>query len=448
MLADRLPRASGARTRWPHCVPPESARRQTPRRTWQPHGVVAWRVLLLGGLLGWLAPSGPGHAGDWPQILGPQRNGVAQDEQLADSWPADGPPVVWQRDVGRGLAGVAVVGQRVLVFHRQGNEEVLEALQAGSGRPLWRAAFPTRYVSGIVDDPRCVPTVHDGRVYVFGAGGGLHCVLLETGQVVWSRDTRRDFDAPEGYFGAGSSPLVVGDKLLVNVGGDRQGAGIVAFDLQSGETRWQSGNDQASYSSPVAVTIGGKTQAIFVTRLHCVAVDPDAGRELWRFPFGARGPTVNGANPVVRDGHLLLSAAYGVGAVYARLGDGQPQTLWRKHDILSSQYTTCVPADGCLVGVDGRHDTGGARLRGFDPQKPEVLWELERYGYATLLAADGKVLLQTTSGRLVLGTADRHGFRELANAQVLADGTFALPALADGRLYVRDKRQLKCLDLR
>ncbi len=166
----------------------------------------------------------------------------------------------------------------MVVFHRIGDEAIVEALAADSGKPIWKQSFPTRYQTSIAPDdgPRCVPLIHKDRVYLFGADGDLHCLRLDSGEVVWSRDADREFKAPLGYFGAGSTPIVEGDNLLVNVGAPA--GGIVAFRLADGKTAWQATNDAASYSSPTAATLGGKRHVIFITRLNVVSVDPASRR--------------------------------------------------------------------------------------------------------------------------------------------------------------------------
>lgn len=387
-------------------------------------------------------------AGDWPQILGPDRNGIAVDEQLADSWPDGGPTVLWEREVGSGLAGVAVAEGRVVVFHRLGDEEVAQALDAASGEEIWKQSFRTSYRSSISEDdgPRCVPLLHAGHVYLFGAQGDLHCLSLASGEVRWTRAAYRDFEAQEGYFGAGSTPLVEDGKLLVNVGG-RKGAGIVAFDLANGETVWQSTDEAASYSSPVAVTVAGQRQVLFVTRYNFISIDPRDGSERFSFPFGKRGPTVNAATPLVIDGHVFLSANYGVGAVFARLGADSAETAWENDEVMSSQYATSVFHDGHLYGIDGGESIGAAtRLRCFDPFTAEVKWTEACENGALLLAGD-KLLMLGTDGRLTLVLPSPDEYRELAAAGVLEGTTRALPALAGGRLYVRDSQTLKCLDV-
>jgi outer membrane protein assembly factor BamB len=390
------------------------------------------------------------EAGDWPQILGPHREGRAEGETLSDTWPASGPKVVWERPVGRGYAGVAVVGERGVLFHRVENEEVVEAFDVKTGTGAWKFAIPTSYVSGISPDdgPRCVPIVHGDRVIAFGAQGNLACLRLADGAKIWTRDTHAEFRAGEGYFGAGSSPIVEGDKVILNVGGAKSDAGVVAFALDSGKVVWQKTREDASYSSPVAVTVHGVRHVIVETRLKTVSFNPDNGEIRFEVPFGMRGPTVNGANPTVLGDRLFMTANYGIGAVFAKIGDASAEKLWESNDLISSQYATCIADGGVLYGVHGRDDQGRASLRCIDPDKQKVLWEKEDFGYATLLFADGKLLAQKTDGMFVLLKASPAQYAELASAQIFNTKTFALPALASGRLYVRDDHTLKCLDLR
>ncbi len=392
----------------------------------------------------------PCAAGEWPHILGPNRSGIAAaDEKLADSWPDTGPKLLWERETGSGYAGAAVAAGKTVLFHRVEDEEIAECLDAASGKPLWKAPFPTTFRSDFSSDhgPRCVPVIHKDRVIVYGAGGNLHCLALADGKKLWSRAAFKDFGAPNGYFGAGSSPIVVGEKVLVNVGGDRQGAGIVAFSLDKGETLWKATANAASYSSPILIQRDGAEQVIFVTRLQTLAINPDTGKVYWSMRFGATGPTVNAANPLVIDGHLFLSASYNIGAVYARLTDRGPEVVWKSDEVISSQFTTCVAKDGYLYGIDGREDLGEAHLRCVDPKTGKIIWSKDGFGKGSLLLADGKLLIQTTAGKLHLAAASPDGYRELASAAVTGPKSFALPALANGRLYVRGPDALKCLDV-
>lgn len=390
-------------------------------------------------------------AGDWPQILGPHRNGIAaQDERLSETWPGSGPVLVWERPVGRGFAGVAVVGDRAIVFDRERDSERIQALNVTTGEPVWTDSYPTDFVPqyGRDDGPMATPVVAGDRVCSFGAQGILSCYDRNTGRRLWRRDTHADFEAREGFFGAGSSPLIDDAKVFVIVGGAREAeAAVVAFDLQTGETAWHSVADEAGYSSPVIADVDGVRHLIALTRLKCLSLDPHSGAVLFEFPYGLRGPTVTAANPLVLDGHLFLSASYGIGAVYAAIKKDGVEVIWSGDDILSSQYTTCIEYDGLLYGIDGRQDIPPADLKCIDPATREVKWVEPGFGYASLIAADGKLIIAKTDGELVLAELSSEAFKPLARAQVFQDTVRALPALSNGRLYVRDGRTLKCLSV-
>lgn len=401
----------------------------------------------------------PCLAGEWPQILGPHRDGIAEKERLTDGFPKDGPKTVWSHEVGDGFAGVAVAEGKAIVFHRVGANERIEALEALTGKPIWKKDFPTTYQPAFVQDngPRCVPLIHENRVYVYGAMGQLRCLELATGKQIWSRDTFDDYNSkrpfrgepPEGYFGIGSTPLVVDDKLIVNVGGDKSGAGLVAFALKDGQTLWKSTDERAGYSSPILATVNGVRHVVCVTRLNVVSVDPATGKLRFRFPFNAPGPKVSAANPVILDeDKLFVTASYQAGAVFAQMQADDVKILWQSDEILSSQYTTPILHKGKLIGVHGRQDIGNPVLRCIDPHTQKVIWEKPGLGYATLLAADGKILILTTEGELILAALDTTAYRELGRARLSNRTIRALPALANGRLYVRDTDVLKCYDLR
>lgn len=412
-------------------------------------GLSQTAIRIIASCVALLAPGASSHAGDWPQILGPNRNGVAIDERLVSSLPPKGPAILWEHPVGEGFAGPAVADGVLVAFHRQGNEEVVEGLDAQTGKPKWTRKYPATFAGGYSQDhgPRCVPLIDRGFVYLFGATGDLHCLDLKTGKERWSRAAGREFEAPDGFFGVGSTPIVEGDNLLVNVGG-KKGSGIVAFRLTDGQPVWQLSDEKASYSSPTAATVDGVRHVIFVTRLSVLSVDPTTGKMRWQFPFGDRGPTVNAATPQVFDGQVFLSASYGIGAVCRKIGKTSAAEVWANNETMSSQFSTSVPYEGLFYGVDGRVDIPPARLRCFDPGTGKVKWTKEGFPVANLIVADGKLVIVTDDGALILATPTPTAYSELARAKVCRTTTRALPALSNGRLYVRDTETLKCLDLR
>jgi len=421
--------------------------------------MTAWtRIRSLLAFIGVLAAgvANPVAAGDWPQILGPERNGIAAaDETLATEWPAEGPYTLWQREVGSGYAGVAVANKRAVLFHRVDGKEVTESLDAASGKTIWTDEHPTTFAPqvGGGDGPLCVPVIQGGRVFTFGAEGVLTCLDAATGKQLWLRDTHTDFGAQPGYFGAGSSPIVVKDLVIVNVGGGQKEAGIVAFAVATGKTVWTKTSERASYSSPVLTTIADVPHLIVVARYRVLLLDPATGAIRWQFSFGQRGPTVNGANPLAikgKDGnpHLLVTAAYGIGSVYGAFDKNKFTKLWDGDQSLATQYCTPIALGGFLYAIDGRDDQPPADLKCIAQSTGEVLWKEPDFGYGTLIFADGKLIATKENGELVLFQPDTAGLQVLARARPFAGTIRALPALAAGKLYIRDDHTLKCLSVK
>ena len=377
-----------------------------------------------------------GAAADWPQILGPQRDGHAVGESLQ---PWDEPPqLLWRVDCGAGYAGVAVADDRVLLWHRVGESELLDCLAVDDGSRLWRAEFPAVYRGGVDPDrgPRAVPLVADDRVFAYGAAGDLHAVALADGETLWSRQLGTDYQAADGYFGAGSTPLIAGDLLVVALGG-RQGAGIVAVNAADGKTRWQATDEQASYASPVTIQLDNAPLVAVVMSLNTVVLDPSNGQLVRRFAFGRRGPVVNAATPLVDGPRLLVTASYGIGCRMVDLASDPPSDLWGSREVISSQYATPVRIGQWLYGISGREDMQDAGLRCIGWHDGQLAWRQDDYGTAHLIAVGQNLLAQKTEGRLELLAADPQQYRRLASSKLPPGSYRSLPALSDGVVYCR-----------
>ena len=386
---------------------------------------------------------------DWPQFLGPTRDGVSRGAALLDSFPAAGPKVLFRRPVGHGWSGPVVAGGRLVIFHRLDDKEVVECLEAESGKSMWKFESPTAYEDGFQfdDGPRATPAISGDRVYTFGAEGMLHALDLRSGAKLWSVDTKKEFQTEQGWFGRACSPLVEGDAVLLNVGGAK-GAGIVAFEKATGKVLWTATDDEASYSSPIAAILGGRRQTLFLTRSALVSVDPSSGQVIFRYPFQPPiKASVSAATPLVIGDLVFISASYQTGAALLRLKNGEPEKVWAADDVLSNHYATCVHRQGFLYGYDGRQETR-PNLRCVDLEKGEVRWSEDHFGGGTILLAGDRLIIVTEKGDLVLAPADPGGFRPLARAKVLPGTVRAYPALAGGRLYARNLDTLVCLDLR
>ena len=408
-----------------------------------PHFRVAWAVAAA-----LAATVVTQAANDWPQYLGPSRNGIYAGPALADAWGANGPKAVWRKQVGQGFAGPAVVGNRVILFHRVGNEEVLESLDAATGNSVWRYAYPTRYRDdfGFDEGPRAVPVVADGVIYTFGAEGQLHAVDLAKGTRLWSEDTMKRFGVPKGFFGAAGSPLVEGGRVIANVGGDK--AGIVAFEAKTGKVLWSATDDDASYSSGVAATIGGRRLGVFLTRDSLVGLDPASGMVQFQRRWRARiAASVNAATPIIVGDEIFVSAQYGPGAGVLRVNGSQLTDVWTSDDVLSNHYATSVFYNGYLYGFHGRQEFGPS-FRAVEFQTGTVKWSQEQFRAGSVLLAGDRLLITREGGELILASASPQAFKPIARAQILQGVVRPYPALADGLLYVRNENTLVCLDLR
>jgi outer membrane protein assembly factor BamB len=388
------------------------------------------------------------HADDWFQFLGPTRNGISGEKNLVESWPREGPPIVWQKEVGAGFSGAVVGGNRLILFHRVGDEEVVESLDAASGKAQWKSSYPSHYIDqfGFDPGPRSTPLVAGGRVFTLGAEGTLSCLDLDTGKKIWRRSLNEEYKVPPGFFGVATSPLLEQDLLLVNVGG--KGAGIVAFAKETGKEIWRAAQDGASYSSPVVLDLAGSREAVFLTREGIVLLDPRTGLVTFTKHFRSRmDASVNAATPVVVDNLIFFSACYGTGAILVRAQKDKMEALWENDKSMSNHYSTCIADNGYLYGFDGRQEAG-AQLRCIELTTGKVRWTKEGTGCGSMILADGKLIVLTEKGILMLLSANPDSYTELARAPVLS-GTARSPiALANGKLYARDTKKLICLNLK
>lgn len=403
--------------------------------------------LALLAICFWSAPSTAGAA-DWPQFLGPERNGHSSESGLLGTWPNQGPPVVWDKSIGAGFAGPAIAGGKLILFHRVGNEEVVEALDAATGKEIWKQSYVTNYrdTFGFDEGPRATPTIAGGAVYTLGASGVLQALDLADGKVRWKRSMNQEYKVPKGFFGVAASPLVDGNLLLLNVGGP--GAGIVALSTTDGSEIWRATFDEASYSSPVLAAVGGKKLAAFFTRLGIVLLEPATGKVVFSKRWRARiNASVNAATPVVAGDRLFFTSSYNVGGIALKAKGDEFETLWQGDDSLSSHYGTPIASDGYLYGFDGRQEEG-ARLRCVELDTGKVRWTAEGFGCGAMILAERRLYILTEKGELVCVEAKPVGYREQARASVLDGLCRAQIALSDGRLFGRDNKKLVCWNLK
>ncbi len=387
-------------------------------------------------------------AQDWPQFRGPERDGIVPSIETVKAFPRGGPELVWERSVGSGFSAPVVTGDHVLLFHRRGAREILEAVRASDGEPLWETGYQTTYKDdfGFENGPRATPVVSEGRVYTFGAAGTLTCLALESGKSLWSVDTHEEYGVRKGFFGAASTPVVIGQRVIANIGG-RDGAGVVAFDASSGAEAWRATDHDASYSSPIVAQIDGRPAAVFFTREGLAVLDPKTGDLLYERRWRSRSnASVNAATPLAFGNVVFLTASYGTGAIALRLAGGQLEELWSGEGVLDAHYSSPVRSGGTVFGFHGRQEYG-QQFRAADLVSGKVLWSTDRLPAGSVTRVGDRLLLLLETGELLLADASREGFAVAARAQILAGETRAFPAFAGGNMFARDKDTLVCLRL-
>lgn len=403
-------------------------------------------IRLRPALLGLLVASGLCiRAADWPQWLGPSRDGTTAETV---TWADGEPRRIWKFTAGRGFAGPAVSGGRAYLFHRRENSEVLTVVEAGTGKILWETAHPTAYEDdfGFDDGPRSTPTVAEGRVFTLGANGLLVARDAKDGRTVWQFDIRSQVGAEKGFFGFACSPLVVGDAVFLNLGGT-SGAGVAALETATGKVRWRRTDHEAGYASPVPGMSGGKGTVLFFTREGLVAADVADGNERFAFPWRARmSASVNAASPLVKGSETFLTASYGTGAVLLDCAGDRPRTVWTDDETLSAHYATPVRAGEFLYGFHGRQEQGPA-LRCVEWKTGKVRWSEDRFGAGTLIAAGDRLLILRETGELLVAAAESQAFRPIVRAQLIGQNR-AVFAYAEGLLVARDKTHWSAFELR
>jgi outer membrane protein assembly factor BamB len=416
---------------------------KAPQSTARAATAAATVLVLAAALAAGTAASAGAVAADWPQFRGPHRDGISAETGLATRWPDGGPAVLWRTPLGEGYSGLSVVGGRLFTLFSDDRDELVVALDAATGKELWRFRLDGKYSDGQGNGPRSTPTVDDGVVYALGARGRLAALDAATGKPKWNQDLKATFGARVPTWGVATSPLVEGDLLLLDVGG-RPGAALVALHKRNGVVAWTSETDRAGYAAPITVTIAGRRQVIFFTGSRLVGVALEDGRPLWDVGWST-SYDVNAATPIfIAPDQVFIASGYDTGAALFKIG-GDGQTLratevWRTRG-MKNQFSSSIYKDGYLYGFDN------AILRCLDAKNGEEQWKARGFGHGSLTYADGHLIVLGDRGNLALVEATPAEYREKATAQALTGKCWTVPTFADGRLFLRNEREVVALDV-
>jgi outer membrane protein assembly factor BamB len=431
---------------------------------------------------------GTGSGADWPQWLGPERDGVWRETGILEQFPPEGPRVLWRVQVHSGYSGPAVSGGRVYLMDWQqgpaltrqpgekgapqlpGTERLL-CLDSATGQKLWEHSYPRAYRIDYPSGPRTTPVVHGKRVYSLGAMGDLRCLDTRDGREIWARDFLKEFglqDAP--FWGWAAHPLMVDEKLICLVGGE--GSAVVAFSTETGAELWRAlSTKEICYAPPILFDSGGRKQLIVWLSDQLAGLDPQTGKVLWSRPFPTEGkpqrPEVHIATPRIAADRLFLTSYY-QGCALFQLDSEEPGAveLWARKSTARSSFnqglhtviSTPVIRDGRIYGV-----CGSGELRCLDLKTGDRLWETYAatggkkgwFATAFFVAHEERFFIWNDQGELILARLEPEGFQEISRAKLLEplenargrDVVWSHPAFAERKAYFRNHQELICVSL-
>ena len=381
----------------------------------------------------------------WPQWRGPNRDGISKETGLLKQWPADGPPLVWKAaGAGRGYSSFSISDGKLFTMGLRGDREFVVAFDVATGKEAWATPHGSAFRNDQGDGPRGTPTVDGDRIYALGGNGDLSALDARTGKIVWTKNVLKEFGGSNITWGISESPLVLGNRVLVNPGGPN--ASIVALNKADGSVIWKSQSDRAGYSSGIPVSVNGKTQVVFFTSSRGLGLDLETGQLLWEYPRAANN-VANAATPVARGNRVFITSDYGNGGGLVEIksdakGVSASEVYFTKE--MRNHHSSSILIGEHLYGFSGgiltamRFDTG------------EVAWRDRSVGKGSLVFADGMFYALSENGVVGLFEANPASYVEKGRFRIPQDSlpTWSHPIIAGGHLFLRDQDTIYAYDLR
>lgn len=396
-------------------------------------------------------------ASDWGQWMGPKRDGKSAETGLLKSWPEGGPKRVWTaKGLGMGYSTVTVAGNRVYTMGQEGESQFVVALEAASGKQVWKTPTGAAFSSPQGGGPRSTVMVDGARLYALASDGTLVCLEAETGKKVWGLNYMDKFGSSNPKWAFSESPLIDGERLIITPGG--KGAGMVALNKATGAVIWQVLDDQAGYSSVVVFEFGGRRIYSTITASAAIGVDAKDGALLWRYEK-VSNRVANVATPVYSDGHVFYSSNYNTGCALLKLieADGKvtAEEVYFNRD-MQNHYTTSILVGEHLYGFSGNQP---GILVAMEFKTGKVAWKDRSVNKGNCIWAEGLLYCQDEGGAIGLIDPAPAAYKEISRFEIQrgewdkprwapTGNMWAVPAIANGRLYVRDQDQLYVHDIK
>lgn len=379
----------------------------------------------------------------WTNFRGPKRDGRYDEMPVATTWPANGLPVIWKQPIGVGHSSFSVAQGNAYTIEQRRGQEVVAAYDLATGRELWTQKWNAEFTDSTGDGPRSTPTWDQGRLYALGATGELRCLDANNGNVVWGKNILSDNNASNLPWAMAASPLIVDDKVIVLPGGSA-GKSVVAYNKMTGAPVWKVLNDVQAYVSPMLVELAGRRQIIVVTASRVVGLVPEDGSLLWSYGWDTSNG-INVSQPIMVDqNRFFISSGYGKGAALVEVkGSGKnftATTVWENAN-MKNKFNSSVLYNGYVYGLDE------GILTCLDVNTGERKWKDGRYGYGQVLLAGGHLIISSDKGEVALVKASPDQYTEVARFTALQGQTWNYPAIASGRLLVRNSNEMAAYDI-
>ena len=364
-------------------------------------------------------------AADWPNYRGPNHDGISKETGWTTAWPADGPKVLWKAKVGLGFSAIVVAKGRAYTQGNTSDVDTIFCFDATTGTSIWKhsyaAPLDAKYYEG---GTSATPTVEGDQVYTVSKRGILHCLSAADGKVIWTKNLQEELGAKIPDWGFAGSVLIAGDLAIVNIGS----AGT-ALDKKTGKVVWTSGTEESGYSTPVPIEVKDERAILLAIKRDVVAVKVKDGQELWRFPWKTQYD-VNAADPMLVGNKVFVSSGYNHGGGVFDVSVSPAKEVWNNKN-MRNHFASSVLWQGHLYGVDEN------QLRCLVFETGEVKWTDKVSGKGSLIIADGKLIVLTERGELLVANPSPDGFKPIARAQVIGGKCWSAPTLANGKIYCR-----------
>ena len=379
----------------------------------------------------------------WTNYRGPKRDGKYDETTVSTNWPASGLPVIWKQPVGVGYASFVVAEGKAYTIEQRRNQEVVAAYDLNNGHELWTQKWNAEYSDSTGDGPRATPTWDQGRIYALGATGELRCLDGNSGSVIWGKNILSDNQAKNLQWAMAAAPLIVDDKVIVLPGGT-SGKSVVAYNKTTGAPVWRVLSDTQAYVSPMLVELAGRRQIVVVSSTRVVGLTPEKGELLWEYPWDT-DMGINVSQPIVVDrNRFFISSGYGKGAALVEVnGSGNKlsaSTIWENKN-MKNKFNSSVLHNGYIYGLDE------GIMVCLDVNTGERKWKEGRFGYGQIILTNGHLIVTSDQGEVALLRATPEKYTEVARFSAVKGQTWNYPAIASGRLLVRNSNEMAAYDI-